>query len=364
MHWDTGTFLRHETNGDAHVQLIGNQLQFVVRGPFPPLFVGSLLDATGRLLKDWQGVVWHPAIPCPNCLAKGSPEKPAGNFPLLPTLAYKRKSPEKTTKWCDTCCDEVNLDEIFLGGWGASNSVDIERLTAGFGEVHRRFDIVDMKLDDLKAEGPKNAAEARSELGRLYEFINDQRRLAPSTFSLIPLTPKWYNVASSKYMLTLWCENPDGPHPVAPIGSKQDGDYELEFANEWVVRVAPYVKWTLLTLKAAVPIAGAVLKAGIDEALFKDVDKQLSVGIEAMKALPSGEMTVSERPSKQLEMSLKVDEGDLRSFHQLLHESVKSRTWGNLMYSELPDRSRCWLCPKCRGKHSPPPQASLAKTEK
>jgi hypothetical protein len=113
------------------------------------------------------------------------------------------------------------------------------------------------------------------------------------------------------------------------------------------------------SLKAAVPVAGAVVKAGLDDALFKDIEKQLSLGEKSIAALPAGELEVGEKPSLDEGLRQSPSGSELREFHAAMAEHFEDGRWGDLKYAELPDKSWRWMCEKCRAQLSPGPQRSL-----
>ncbi|NUQ46249.1 MAG: leucine-rich repeat domain-containing protein, partial [Phycisphaerae bacterium] len=361
QHWETGTFLRHERLGEAHMYLRDRELRFVARGDFPPYLLGQLAETAGRLLWEWKGVKWDLAVPCPSCAEKFGVSGERGNFVHEAIFDFKRTNPTGTHMFCQTCRQNVSVERL-LSGW--SGSVDpVGRMEAKIDRMSGRIDEIGDGVRELLLREPLSAAEAMEQFSRMYRFMSDQRRIAPCTYSAkCEEAPGWFEKRThGQFRVTLWCENPDGPHPVVPIGSGESGEYVLAFAKEWVVRAAPWIKWGLLALKAAAPVAGPVLSAGLDEKLFKDIEKQLDMGIEAMKVLPSGDLDAKRRPGLEEVAYHSLDGAALREFHGVMAEKFKDGRWGDLEYAELPDKSWRWMCKKCRARLSPGPQMSLGR---
>ncbi|MFO0835304.1 MAG: COR domain-containing protein [Phycisphaerales bacterium] len=360
-HWETGTFLRHERFGEAHMYLLDRELRFVARGDYPPYLLGQLSETAERLLSEWKGVKWDLAVPCPSCAEKlgGSGER--GNFSHKAIVGFRQKNPGRTDMYCQVCQENVPVERL-LSGW--SGGIDpLSRMEAKFDRMSERVDEVRDGVRELLLREPLSTAEAMEQFARLYRFLNDQRRLAPSTYSVkCEEGARWFEKKThGQFRVTLWCENPDGPHPVVPIGSGGSGEYVLPFAKEWLVRAAPWIKWGLLALRTAAPLAGQVLSAGLDEKLFKDIKQQLDMGIEAMKAMPSGELDAKGRPRLGEFAYHSLEGAALREFHGVMAEKFKDGRWGDLEYAELPDKSWRWMCAKCRARLSPGPQMSLGR---
>jgi len=310
-----------------------------------------------RLLDEWEGVHPELAVPCPICPTVIPPDRPRGHFPLEAIYAFRSENPGLATMFCNTCRKNAKIEQL-LSGWSEG--------TSPLEQVATRLGRIEGKIDELLLREPQTATEAAEQFRRLYEFLTDQRRIAPSTFTAICEEAEgWFaSLSTGMFRVTLWCENPDGPHPVVPIGSGSEknpvsGEYLIKFSKDWVKRWAPRLKWGLLTLKAAVPVAGAVLKAGLDEALFKDIEKRLNLGEKAMAALPAGELTTSRKPKLEPGLMESLTGSDLREFHATMADHFKDGKWGDLEYAELPDKSWRWMCKKCRARLSPGPQKSL-----
>jgi hypothetical protein len=231
--------------------------------------------------------------------------------------------------------------------------------------VQTTLEGIEEKLHRLCELVPRTASEAAEQFRLLFYYLGSSRRDAPTTYSLLP-DRKWGIFhklkATEPLRLTLWCENPGRVHPVVPIGSGESGDYLIKVPREWLVNWAPYIKWILTALRAAVPVGGALLRASMEDTVFKNIDKRLAVAESIIGALPPAPMVMEDVEVGEWSLHRSLDEPELREFHRMIAMHINDRKWGSLVFSELPDKTWRWLCPRCRAQLSPSLMSSLGQT--
>jgi hypothetical protein len=97
--------------------------------------------------------------------------------------------------------------------------------------------------------------------------------------------PKWL---SAKFRVTLWCEHSRLPLPALNGKGDKRGVYELTVPRDWFVKAAPFLKLVTGTLSLVVPVASSATKLVLDEAAYKDIEKQLDLGQKSLDSVLKG----------------------------------------------------------------------------
>jgi hypothetical protein len=119
----------------------------------------------------------------------------------------------------------------------------------------------------------------------------DGAKEGPRLFSFEPVEPgfldrpRW---VSEKFRVTLWCEHSRLPLPALNAKGDKRGIYELTLPRDWVVKAAPFLKVLTSTLSLVLPVASSATKLLLDDAVYKDIEKQLDLGKESLDAVLKG----------------------------------------------------------------------------
>ncbi len=92
-------------------------------------------------------------------------------------------------------------------------------------------------------------------------------------------------------------------------------------------------------------MGGAVIKAGLDEALLKGANPKLEL-MEKLTATLLSEAGVAAGQEDTDELITQAEGAALREFHSLLLELDERRTWGGLKRVLTPTGDFLWLCPR------------------
>ncbi len=297
-----------------------------------------LRDTLQVLAKRWQGLEMTFSVPCPTVEPDGEPCD--GRFPLDGMLKRKRKGKHEVS--CLRCDEAWSLDRLLTGFDGPDVLVEVR---------------------EMRKESKAHASEAAARHWALLRALGSEGHLCPGTFTLLPEDLDSWNpldLGKTAQRLTLWCEHPDHPHPIWPIGTGprdsdqgQRGEYVFPVANEKLRKIAPLMRTVASTLKLVIPIAGALVRAGLAEALLDDVKPKLELMEKVTRGLLSGEAEDFVKVRETDDFRTHAEGAALRHLHSLLLELDPDRTWGGLRRIMTPTGDYRWLCPQHYKEYDP-----------
>jgi hypothetical protein len=109
--------------------------------------------------------------------------------------------------------------------------------------------------EKIKHDLCKLMSQADERFTVLMQILADEAKNGPRLLSLVPLdrgfveTPQW---TSQRFRLTLWCEHSRQPLPLLN-GSIQHGVYKIKLPRDFVVQMAPYVRFLTETMHLILP---------------------------------------------------------------------------------------------------------------
>jgi hypothetical protein len=123
------------------------------------------------------------------------------------------------------------------------------------------------------------------------------------------------------------------------------------------VKAAPYISWAATLLKAFVPVAGAVAKAGLEETLSGDLKTKIDLMSEASKAIPTGKLELGRQDDFDSIRGLRPEIVALRHIHDVLLAQVsEQKRWGDLRPVRTKSGDLLWLCAEHAARQQPPVQ--------
>jgi internalin A len=322
--WARGVLLTHRGQPDPAWALLEDDdqpqpaLRLTVRGRLPHTFLFlSLLNEgfTGIISDRYPGLSVRRLISC-SC----TPAQPCGHeFDYDTVLRYLEHG---VMLRCDQTLQEVDPRTLLLG----LRPSRIDEAVAGIQAVQAAADRIE-----------------RSQLGVLdsvRDLLRHRGEQGSSCPSIFTLTSAGGRPGARRYELQLYCEQPDGPHPL-PDGA---GRYQLTDIPAWIRASAPYLKALLTLVSLAVPLAAPVL-AGLGGITLPAADKarldltaDLLGDLGGIPALPAGAAALSAARAP-----------DLRQLRQGLLALDPDGEWGGLRERQLPEsRGIAYLCPHHR----------------
>lgn len=347
-HWRRGVFLRHwraDYDSEALVELLGNStLAAEVRAPVPDLFFHVVLDSLEELLRErWPGLRYDLMIPCTGVDDHGPCP---GEFKL--ENLTRRRARGRTTITCGECDADLPVSELLTGFAGTGTVTDhlelLPEILRGQQRIEERVTFV---ADSTRL---------------LLAAVNNEVTKCPRLFTLEPASAtgtQRLEVHKRHYDLTLWCEYPDGPHPLA------GHSYAIGEPKEWFTKLRPYLRVMLKFLQVASPVAGAIAGAAGAGAGPGPQTQGIGDSFRAMSdLLDKGEHIAD----AVLERAVDDEEGDglkdtgyrdgaprlapaegaaLRAFEELMLNHLDgARNFGGLRPALSSTGSFLWLCPK------------------
>ncbi|WP_176722477.1 COR domain-containing protein [Candidatus Thiosymbion oneisti] len=326
MHWEKGMALQYREHGRALIELKGADLHMMIGGRWPNYYMGLLRHILENLIGErWPGLEYRLSVPCPVSMAG---KQCKGRLPLETLQNLKRKGTGEVH--CLSC----------------SSSLNIDKLLTGFSQPHIRN--LESQLIQLDDQLSNLSSEVAGWFGSLLNALNHESKEHPRLCTITPNIPNkkgkeftklLRNAAAIEYRLNLWCEMPGCQHPICSIGSGGDGEYEFSKPKDWVVKIAPYLKVIIKTLKVTIPFLQ------ISEYLDKDSMKKAKSSLDLLNELTASfipdEITRDEDSTKVL---TKFEGAALRELGTLLLDLDPSRTWGNMRRTILPTGDYIWVC--------------------
>ncbi|MCP4581865.1 MAG: TIR domain-containing protein [candidate division Zixibacteria bacterium] len=145
---------------------------------------------------------------------------------------------------------------------------------------------------------------------------------------------------STAYDVQLWCQMPGCCHPLV------DGDYELQKPKDWLIKIKPWLKVLIESLKfidLAAPVIGSFISESVKIATAEKIDTMEKLA----NCLPDIDESSKEHEIQEHEKSyLKIGGADLRMIHKLLDHLDPSHKWGGLRKTISPEGDILWLCKK------------------
>lgn len=341
--WRDGFFLDTELRGEAFVELADRDLRIVVRDEYPKNLSNMIQRTLGEIVKQrWSHLNLDFRVPC---MGRMEDKLCVGTF---------RKSWLEERRGRTVACQDCNGD------------IEVDLMLEGFDP--RELEVM-AKLNEVRSVQKEMDKAQRALMAASYGFFQQaldpaRRELerAPCMLTILPESAKSWQLlsrlAEQKVRITCWCEHPDGPHPAEPIGSDAPPDYVLTFPQGWVVKAAPYIKWTSMLLKAFVPMAGNF----VSESLGDDATKGLKAGLgmmnDAMSALPDGGLELNTRADiPEMYRGARPEIVALGHIHHALLDQVPpAQRWGELRPVSTKSGELLWLCAKHAAIQQPPVQ--------
>ena len=302
VHWQRGLVIEDSYNGRARLDHVGNDIRITVRAADPKTFLAVLTGEVKWLVESfWEGLKCQILTPCLAPCGKGAPG--TGFFEVEKLLESKRK--KRLEYPCPQCEEWQSVGALLDAGPSAQRPTDmtvlreIAELKDGIegvrsAVIHSHVETV----QGIKALGAGLLAimsQADDRYNRMMYLLTDEAKEGPRLISIEPVDPGFFDRPkrmAQKFRLALWCEHSRQPLPLLNPDDPTRGVYEIELTREWVTKAAPVFKMIMGTLGIIVPVLAASGKAFLDEAVFKGVENQLSLGEKALDAvIKTGEKT-------------------------------------------------------------------------
>jgi hypothetical protein len=365
--WRSGVFLRHQRqdyDSEGLIQLLGDRMLCLeVRAPVPDLLFHVLIDSVEELLRErWPGLGYTLAVPCTGAGPDGV--RCTAEF-KLETL-NRRLAQGRATITCAECDSKLNVDKLLTGFSGGTAAVRAPSSGSGVLNVRSlasKLNLLPEILHEQQRLEHRMTFVADS-MHTLLGAVNNEVTDCPRLFTLEPVNPHGFRkleIHKRHFDLVLWCEYPDGVHPLTGHA------YYVGEPKEWFEKIRPYLKVTLQLLRIASPAAGVV--AGL---VSRESDGMPGVG-DSFKAM--GELLEhSERMAgavldravddEEAESLEEVDEAGhdsagtgpagltpaegaaLRAFRELLFKLDPYRNFGGLGRVLASTGNYLWLCPE------------------
>ncbi|MFC1431452.1 COR domain-containing protein [Streptacidiphilus sp. N1-3] len=321
--WARGVLLRHRgAASDAWALLQDNDhaqptLRLTVRGTAPHVFYSLLNEGfTGILAERYPGLEIRQLVPC-SC-------KGIAGMPCTYEFDYitaQRAAGLGHRLQCQQSFAMVDPRELLFG-------LNPYRQDPALTRIESKLDLV--------AAGTSRIEHAQllvlDTVRDLLRHRAEQGAYCPSIFTITkaPFLPH--------YQLSLYCEQPDGPHPL-PDGA---GVYTLTRLPGWLHRYAPYLGLVLAGIKHGLPLVGPALTGILGETVSAAAKAQLELSgklLEHVAVPPSGESATELRPGHHTPQT-RADFAELRKALIALDPD-----FGGLRERELPEnRGIVYLC--------------------
>jgi len=279
-HWQQGLLLDDDYNGRALLEQIGNDIHITVRAAYPERFLHMVSREIKCLVEQgWKGLDCRIAVPCPlSC---------KGLFEIDALINARRKN--RSDYPCNICGEWVNIDSLLTKPMKLPQSdVALAELKLGQKEIKKSMQI---GFKSMRTDLRRLISMADEKFAVLMTNLNDEARDGPRLFSLIPLEPSFWNKPgwlSQKIRVILWCEHSRLPLPEL-WKDQSRGVYEIDRPRQWLVKVAPYVRFVAGTLRLILPVAGSAVKWALDDAEYKNIDEDLDLSQKSFDALLGAE---------------------------------------------------------------------------
>jgi internalin A len=314
-HWRTGAVLRN----DRHLALIRadahrNTVELTVRGPAPAAFFSILDDGLNRTLERFPGLHIERQVPC-SC-RPGCPE--LYNYEDL--SARLSRTPPRHEIECRKSGDYVDVRMLLLGL--APSERDAMRMT--LDQVSRSL----TRLDDKLTEQAEYNQRMFLRLQHIAQVQQETR--CPSIFTLVPAKSR---IATTRYELRLYCEEPGAWHRLP----EPDGIYPITRPRDWFRKAGPYLTGLIKVLQHATPLVKPILGISVDQ-----LTEQLKSDCDLMKELIS--QLPTDLPDDLTYTKRAETDADFRVLEAMLVELDPERAWGGLSRTTTPEGLTLYLC--------------------
>lgn len=259
--WRTGLFVKSPSEeASAVVEMTdGKSLRLTVRGPYPnDLFVILRSEVEYISNTRWPFLNLDMFVPCSLCRDRLRSAR-TGRFRVVALLRAAAQS--VSTLQCSECFQPQGVVELLTGFDPRQEDPTGDR----FLELGMKIDLLRADLRGSRVAAERSATTLGTEIAQVNEVIRDLRRIisavaqdAPRLLSIRPEGERWNpkRLWRSAFGLQLWCEIPNGWHPVGET-------YPFTRSREWFVRAAPLLR-AMLQLLQLVPVvtsaAGSLLQ--------------------------------------------------------------------------------------------------------
>jgi hypothetical protein len=366
-HWRSGVFLRHQRqdyNSEGLIVLLGDRaLCLEVRAPVPDLLFHVLIDSVEELLRErWPGLGYTLVIPCTGV----GPDGARCNAEFKLETLNRRLAQGRATITCPECDAKLSVGKLLTGFSGATAAIraadDHGSGLINVGSLARQLSLLPEILAEQQRLEHRMTFVADS-MHALLGAVNQEVTDCPRLFTLEPVNPhglRKLEIHKRHFDLMLWCEYPDGVHPLTGHA------YYVGEPKEWFEKIRPYLKVTLQLLRIAAPAAGvaAGLLAPRSENMqvgdsFKAMGEllersEMMAGAVLDKAVDDSEAEPAEQVDELAQDSpdgqdagLTAAEGAaLRAFRELLFKLDPYRNFGGLGRALSSTGNYLWLCPE------------------
>ncbi|NER35832.1 MAG: hypothetical protein F6J93_17900 [Oscillatoria sp. SIO1A7] len=362
IHWQRGLMLDYGYNGRALLEHIGTDVRVTVRAAYPDYFLSILTEEVKWLVENfWEGLTCKIMVPCIHPCGKD--KAGTGLFELKKLIESKRKGRNEFPCNVSDCDEWQDIDKLLDKTAVSATEEASEQIKALRQELTEHFEETrerDFKQLQIITKGQKAiASKIEKQFESLMQTLVDEANEGPRLFSFQPLepgffdSPKWIKV---KFRLTLWCEHSRLPLPALNPEGDRRGVYELDLPREWLVKTAPYLKFLTGTLGMVLPIVASGGKLVLDEAIYKEYDKELETAQEFLDLASQGSealqtMTQEEAPSWQGTQAIRAEGATLRELHALLKEKDPKSRFGGLVKVQNKRQEFLWVHEQFVGKY-------------
>ncbi|MCP4221171.1 MAG: hypothetical protein GY765_41460 [bacterium] len=275
-HWQQGLLLDDDYNGLALLEKIDNDIHVTVRAAYPERFLHMVSREIKSLVEQsWKGLDCRIAVPCtPPC---------RGLFEIEALVKARREN--RSEYPCMVCGNWANIDSLMAKPTKLPQAdVALAELQLGQKEIKHSMQT---GFQSMRTDLRRLVSQVDEQFASLMTVLSDEAREGPRLFSLLPLKASFWDkpdLLSQKIRLTLWCEHSRLPLPVV-WKDPSHGVYEFDQPRQWLLKIAPYVRFVSGALRLILPVAGASVKLALDDAEYKQIDEELDLSQKSFAAL-------------------------------------------------------------------------------
>ncbi|WP_335986287.1 leucine-rich repeat domain-containing protein [Glycomyces sp. MUSA5-2] len=336
VHWASGMILDDGGHGRALVRVEGERLTVTVKAAYPTYLCKVIANDVCNYLSDWKGLSPATLVPCDTaCAAEGRPEAHSMRFDLA--RLQRLKADGRFAAACAECYEQVPVDAL-IGEFGAIadpvQQLDGEVAAA----VHARLDSIEALIDaqaastrtHFTAESNLLATQVRTQIEEQAQqylgLFADEGARGPRLFTLEPAKQPsgLKRLAQQRVRVILWCEHSRQPVHVLD-GDPAKGVYMLDIDKEWLSRARPLIVLASRLLRLGGEFVPSVLKLGLEDDRWKEVEAGIGLAATAAKELASNAADYADRSgtAMELDQSTRFDErtrGEIRLLHEMLEQ--------------------------------------------
>lgn len=354
LHWREGVLLAYEGH-QARIELneMQRELRLVVRGVQPHNFFTILMNTIDIILARFKGLAVRREIPC-ICHWERDRAKPCFHYYSYEELIRRMEARRYSVECAQTFTD-VSVPMLLYGIHTSTDNQVIDDIRRGQQQIAKRLDDL-QKLDSILEKLNQQSELVARNFTRQWNLeMQKLETECPGTFFLTlgsekRINPK--NWVSQEYKLYLVCQHPPGPHRVG------DG-YVLREAEEWWIKVNPWLNRVLTFLKFGLPI-GRAIGAVYDEVALDHMKADLDLMDEITQHIPdvaTFDALSTAAPEPDLNHEQRVIGPALRALHSFLKKADAACIWGGLQKTITPDGNILWLCAEHRKQYEAKPLA-------